>query len=341
MPDQIKPKVSVAMATYNGARYLEAQLDSIAAQSELPAELVISDDNSTDETLGVAAQFAKRAPFDVRILPPHERLGFADNFLNAAENCRYPLIMFCDQDDIWMSNKLALSRERLLQDGSLMVLHTLSLVDNDLQPTGVFTQGIEYDATHGPLTLEPYLCGHGNTMMFRRELVSLYPKANRPVVDGDRTLSHDTWLYTLAAALGSVSLVKASLILYRQHGSNVSNLDERTFGQKLRDLATFAVQHHERQAIFNGAMADVFSGIANTHFAWRERALSAEVRYRQRQEELCDRLSVYRSCSFARRLSALLSVNERRKVKAGRYKARLLANVKDLVLGVFRTGYRA
>lgn len=340
MADDTKTQVSVAMATYNGARYLEAQLESIAGQSELPDEIVISDDNSTDETLEIAKRFGARVPFDVRILPRHERLGFADNFLHAAENCRFPLIMFCDQDDIWVPNKLALSRDRLLQDDSLMLLHKLALVGSDLQPTGVFTQGIEDDATHGPLVLEPYLCGHGNTMMFRQQLVALYPKEKRPLVDGDRLLSHDTWLYTLAAALGSVSLMEASLILYRQHGSNVSSLDERSLRQKLRDLSTFAVRHHERQAAFNGAMASVFSEIASTKAEWSAKASRAATRYRQREAEVCDRLNVYRLPSLRQRLSAFRSVGRRRSQEAGQGKALLLANVKDFVLGVFRTGFR-
>ena len=221
-----------------------------------------------------------------------------------------------------------------------MLLHTLEIVDTDLQPTGVFTQGIEHDATHGPLDLEPYLCGHGNTMMFRRELVTLYPRNKRPLVDGDRVLSHDTWLYTLAAALGSISLMEASLILYRQHGHNVSSLDARTVRQKLRDFATFAVQHHECQAVFNGAMARVFSEIAHSRPEWNARATSAEARYRQRETEICERLNVYRSPSLANRASSFNSVRRRRQGEQGRRKTKLLANAKDLVLGVFRTGFR-
>jgi glycosyltransferase involved in cell wall biosynthesis len=332
--------VSVAMATYNGARYLEPQLESIAGQSELPVEIVISDDNSSDATLEVAQRFARTAPFEVRVLPRHERLGFADNFLHAAENCRSPLIMFCDQDDVWHADKLARSRERLMRDDSLMLLHTLALVNTELQPIGAFTQGISESRAYGPLELEPYLCGHGNTMMFRRELTSLISRGRRPNVAGSRLLSHDTWLYTLAAALGNVSHLDASLISYRQHDENVSSLDDRTLQQKVRDLLTFAVSHHEQQADFNGVMAGIFDEIAGSRPEWQEKAHAAARCYRQREIQVRERVNLYRSPSLTRRLKAFASVRTLRQAGATSRKSTILAEAKDLLLGVGGLGLR-
>jgi glycosyltransferase involved in cell wall biosynthesis len=329
------------MATYNGARYLQAQLESIAAQSELPAELVISDDSSKDGTLDIAERFGRDAPFMVRILAKHDRLGFADNFLHSAENCQFPLIMLCDQDDIWLPNKLAVSRNRLLRDDSLMLLHTLALVDQNLQPIGVFTQGIHKDEVYGPLAIEPYLCGHGNTMMFRRELVTLFPRTRRPMLNDSRVLPHDTWLYTLAAALGNISQLTDSLILYRQHGSNVSSLDKRRFLQRLRDLSTFAIGHHARKATFNDKMASVFEELAQLQPAWRQAALAAAVRYRKREAEVRDRVNVYKRPSYRERLAAFSSVRRRRREDdAVNRQELILADAKDLLLGVCGLGFR-
>lgn len=328
------------MATYNGEAYLWQQLESIAAQTELPAEIVISDDGSNDATIAIAERFGREAPFDVRVLPPHKRLGFGDNFLHAAENCRSPLIMFCDQDDIWVPDKLARSRERLLRDDSLMLLHTLALVDADVRPFGVFTQGIEHDRRYGPLELEPYLCGHGNTMMFRRELLTLAPRSTRPVVENGRLLSHDTWLYTLAAGLGCVSHLAQNLVQYRQHGENVSSLDHRGPGQRIRDLLTFAVSHHERQAAFNSRMGEIFEEIARINMEWRDRALVAAARYRERAEAVRQRVDTYSSPSIAGRLSAYKSLRHLRSGLPGSRKAKLLAEAKDFVLGVGRLGFR-
>ena len=100
------------MATFNGERFLAEQLHSIADQIVTPAELVVSDDGSTDGTLAILQEFAQGAPFPVRVLPPHPRLGFADNFLHAVEACQCDLVALCDQDDVWNERKL----ERCVED---------------------------------------------------------------------------------------------------------------------------------------------------------------------------------------------------------------------------------
>jgi len=332
--------ISIAMATYNGEAYLRQQLDSIAAQTELPAEIVISDDGSNDATISIAERFGRDAPFDVRVLPPHDRLGFGDNFLHAAENCRSPLIMFCDQDDIWVPEKLARSRERLLHDDSLMLLHTLALVDANDRPVGVFTQGIEHDRRYGPLEIEPYLCGHGNTMMFRRELLTLAPRSARPRVEDGRLLAHDTWLYTLAAGLGCVSHLTQNLVQYRQHGENVSSLDHRGLGRRFRDLLTFAMGHHERQAAFNSRIAEIFEEIARDNPDWKDRALVAAALYRERADAVRQRVDTYSSPSLAGRVRAFRSLRRSRSGLPGSRKAKLLAETKDFLLGVGRLGFR-
>ena len=99
-------RISVAMATFNGERHLAAQLESIAQQTLAPHELVVSDDGSTDSTLEIVEAFERRAPFHVRIERNPTRLGFAANFLTAAERCEGELIAFADQDDVWLSTKL-------------------------------------------------------------------------------------------------------------------------------------------------------------------------------------------------------------------------------------------
>src|SRR5438270_1073780 len=100
------PTVSVAMATFNGERYLKTQLDTIARQSVLPTELVVSDDGSNDQTLSVVADFARSAPFQVTTVRNETRLGFADNFLQAARLCEGDAVAYADQDDFWLSHKL-------------------------------------------------------------------------------------------------------------------------------------------------------------------------------------------------------------------------------------------
>ena len=89
--------VSIALATWNGARFLRDQLASYECQTILPTELVVSDDGSTDRTLEILAEFARSATFPVR---SGERLAFVDNFFRAANACTSQFIAFSDQDDV-------------------------------------------------------------------------------------------------------------------------------------------------------------------------------------------------------------------------------------------------
>jgi glycosyltransferase involved in cell wall biosynthesis len=100
------PSVSVALCTYNGARFLDEQLASLAAQTWRPLELVVCDDRSTDSTLAILAKFASTASFPVRIVQNGAWLGYKSNFKKAACLCQGELITFCDQDDIWLPTKL-------------------------------------------------------------------------------------------------------------------------------------------------------------------------------------------------------------------------------------------
>jgi glycosyltransferase involved in cell wall biosynthesis len=83
----INLKISIALATFNGARFLKDQLASLVEQTFLPAELVVTDDGSTDETLAILEWFSHVAPFHVSVHLNHQRLGYGMNFLKAASLC--------------------------------------------------------------------------------------------------------------------------------------------------------------------------------------------------------------------------------------------------------------
>ncbi|MGA8529432.1 MAG: glycosyltransferase, partial [Acidobacteriaceae bacterium] len=117
-------RISVAMATYNGEKYIREQLDSIARQSLLPYELVVTDDGSTDGTLEMVEDFARSAPFPVKIHRNDVRLGFADNFFKAASLCEGELIAFSDQDDVWLEDKLSVCSSHFVDPDVFLVAHS-------------------------------------------------------------------------------------------------------------------------------------------------------------------------------------------------------------------------
>src|SRR5688572_21775594 len=115
--------VSIALASYNGAKYIGQQLQSLADQTKPPLEVVVSDDGSTDGTPQVVERFAARAPFPVILLEQKARLGFADNFLAAAQACSGKAIAFCDHDDVWLPEKLATAETAMLSTGCVLFVH--------------------------------------------------------------------------------------------------------------------------------------------------------------------------------------------------------------------------
>lgn len=122
-PDMPELTVSIALATYNGARFLQEQLASILSQTVLPNELVVGDDGSIDETLAILDDFKNGAPFPVFIHRNESNLGFSDNFLKTASKCRSQWIAFCDQDDLWDPRKLERCLEEACRPGVVLVIH--------------------------------------------------------------------------------------------------------------------------------------------------------------------------------------------------------------------------
>src|SRR5690349_1470817 len=101
------PRISVVMATYQGETYLREMLESLAAQTRRPDELVVRDDASDDRTVAIVRDFAARAPFSVQVLADGTRLGYAQNFVAATAASSGDLVLFADQDDVWHADKLA------------------------------------------------------------------------------------------------------------------------------------------------------------------------------------------------------------------------------------------
>src|SRR6202789_3618532 len=104
-------RISVALCTYNGERFLPQQLASIAKQTRPPDELVVCDDRSTDRTVALLQEFAASSPYPVRIFENEHNLGYAANFERAIRLCEGNLIALSDQDDIWYPIRLERSEQ--------------------------------------------------------------------------------------------------------------------------------------------------------------------------------------------------------------------------------------
>lgn len=311
--------VSIILATYNGEKFLQKQLDSILLQTLQPTELIVGDDGSGDSTLGILENFRQRAPFDVKIILNQPRLGYIDNFLNTARSSRSKYIAFSDQDDVWHPDKLRYCVDLLERNGALLCAHALDLIDDSDRVIGQFSQGIvreEADASKGG---NPWGCYLGMSQVFLTEILNVIPSASRGMdpVNQEAMLAHDQWVTWLAQSLGRVTLTDRALAGYRQHGQNV-------FGRKRMRLADFVRVPNStsrdlllRESLdWSSRRKDVADGrvLALNAFlrdhpstAYRDRALES-VMYWQgiaSHENLRSRL--YQSEGFFRRLSVFYS----------------------------------
>ena len=204
--------VSIAMATFNGARYLGEQLTSLSSQTVKPLELVVCDDGSTDETVAILQSFSALAPFTVRIFQNAERLGYQQNFMKAASLCKGSLIAFCDQDDIWNDDKLDVVNNYFRQSDDLLVAHDFSVFfENDRPSIPSYFRNL---ALCG---LSPVVSLKGCTLTLRRELIELVdwpPQQSR--------WSHDLWVCFTAHLLEKRGYIRQSLVQHRIHGNNTS-----------------------------------------------------------------------------------------------------------------------
>src|ERR1700760_33370 len=156
------------MATYNGGKYLGEQLRSLAEQTVLPDELVICDDQSSDSTAAVVESFAASSPFPVRFIRNEQRLGYYENFMKAAGLCTSEYIAFCDQDDVWLSEKLAVAQKYIHDTGCTLFQHGFRLIDANGDP-------IPGQADHwGPEGYGRWAMTRGMTQVFKRAMLTSF-----------------------------------------------------------------------------------------------------------------------------------------------------------------------
>lgn len=205
-------RISIAMATYNGAQFIREQLDSLAAQTRLPDELVICDDGSSDRTVAIAEEFARAAPFPVEVHRNRQNLGYSKNFEKAASLCSGELVFFADQDDVWLPEKLAVVEARFANDpDAQVVINDAWLADADLRTAGhTQRQNIRRAGNSDKMFVTGCCSAHRKS----------WQQVALPIPDG--IPAHDYWINVLAVELGCARHLDNVLQLYRRHGENES-----------------------------------------------------------------------------------------------------------------------
>ena len=217
-------KVSIAMASYNGAKYLREQLESFLSQSRLPDELIVCDDGSSDSTIATLSEFSELSLFDVHIYKNDENIGFLKNFEKALLNCTGDFIFFSDQDDVWFSNKIERVLSEFDRDQNVMVVcNDQTITDENLNHSNNTmlsnTRRLGYpDSWHVT----------GCCTCVKKEFVELV------VPIPEKIGAHDVWINGLADILGVRRILPESLQFYRRYGTNVSTSEAQSLGKTSR-----------------------------------------------------------------------------------------------------------
>jgi glycosyltransferase involved in cell wall biosynthesis len=210
------PSVAVLLSTYNGAAHLQAQLDSLAAQEGVQVEVTARDDGSTDASLELLARWSGRWPRLAALLCG-PRLGPARSFLHllAAAPDAADAYAFCDQDDVWLPDKLARATSALAEGGDAaprLYCSRVLFTDESLTPLGPSPGGGDGRFAH--LLFENI--AFGNTVVMnaaaRRLILSRPPQGGM--------IMHDWWCALAVSAFGQVVFDDRPGLLYRQHGTN-------------------------------------------------------------------------------------------------------------------------
>ncbi len=218
-----KSTVEILLATYQSEAYLREQIDSILNQTDTNWQLLIHDGGSTDSTLEIVRLYEQKYPHKIHLLGSC-RASACRNFSQLLEAATAELVMLCDHDDVWLPEKIALTRKKFIEEtnqcGSntpLLVFSDLTIVDQNLKM--IFPSLMNYsNLSPHRLTLQHLLVQnvpHGNTMMINSALCRLvHPIPMKAVMD-------DNWISLTAAAFGRIAYLNQTTVLYRQHDCNI------------------------------------------------------------------------------------------------------------------------
>jgi len=227
-------KISVAMTTRNGASYLREQLDSILAQTRMPDEVIVCDDQSTDETPELLREYSAQAPIPVTVVFNERRLGSTKNFEQAIRLCSGEIIALSDQDDVWRPHKLAIIERKFAENPDLgLVFSNGNLIDEnggqlrgDIWSRFWFGRRMQrwLDSSRDAynLLLSRYFIT-GATMAFRSNLRPLC----LPIPDAIPTFIHDRWIAVMIGAVARVDRIEDRLIAYRLHAHQQMGVGNR------------------------------------------------------------------------------------------------------------------
>ncbi len=219
-----EPLISIALCTYNGAKYLGEQLDSILGQTYQKFEIIVVDDCSTDHTPDIVGRYAAQDS-RIKFFKNEANLGFNKNFEKAIRLTSGEYIAISDQDDIWLANKLRLLLDNIYD--KWMIFSNSSYLNES--SSGQLLENFKPPDDFRGILLFNYITGH--TTLFRREFLNyIFPFPQKGY--------YDWWMGFVATYHHKITFIDEALTLYRVHGESVIQKRVDLGEKKLEEYAT-------------------------------------------------------------------------------------------------------
>ncbi len=264
--------LSVAIACYNGEKYIKKQLESILNQTLGVDEVIICDDRSSDNTVAVCEDFIKQHSLtNWKVSVNEHNVGFCLNFYGAIAKCSGDVIFLADQDDEWLPDKTLRMTECLKAHPEISVLSSrYDVIDKDskiIENSGVTYLGTKTDGSVEYIDIESLIgCSYirGFSLCFNREIKELI----KPI-DLKSLLAHDWLIAALGCVTSKTAFLNLVLTHYRYHGENVSlaamdkKKRERRLDKRIRGLSESVKGHKYILSFLNGKQAERLSNFVS------------------------------------------------------------------------------
>lgn len=287
-------RLSIALATYNGAKYLKEQLDSLLKQTLPFDEIVICDDKSVDETLDILKKYAQNDN-RFKIIENDNNIGFKKNFEKSISLCNGDYIALCDQDDIWLpnhletlyngigSNMLACGESEIINSQGVSQNIKLSEIKNYNKPHNSNDSIFRFIAYYQ----NPF---QGASMMLRHDFVEKVLPIPSDVQ------YHDVWFAINACLLNSFVFINKPVTLYRMHNNNASGSHRQK--SVIRTIAGHLLKRSlntNRKEIFDAINQSEYTSLDSFELIQQARKYYKDRSLQTRFENMIFELSNYKS----------------------------------------------
>lgn len=272
-----KDRISIAMTTFNGERYLQEQLNSLYTQTRVPDEVFVSDDGSEDSTVDILKEFQHK--YGLKYCINDHSIGVNMNFEHAIRSCSGDYIMICDQDDIWLPEKIEKTYNKMkeIEEDKPSVVSSQHWIINGNGEIISKKTNIKKDSLACADTLlMPAGTSQGCSLMINKKLLDnlkSFPKTE--------DCMYDSYISFICASIGLKYNMSNPLMLYRHHDNNVLariSLEKKNISRHLlsllRELFSPATIPYKRRAIFDMIRRDYESIFTNEAKSVYEQAYS-------------------------------------------------------------------